>query len=134
MPDFCDYTICPRSNDQFYIVSYYIKWVTTFSTHSILPTQYIAYTVFYLHCQIRSQEILFAVSQRRCYVLGKISVEYRGHLVLGQHLHTHSTPSSLSHIHSLSHTHNFFSSGQVVLSLLGLVIRSISVVTEAISS
>ena len=23
------YTVCPRSNDPFYIVSYYIKWVTT---------------------------------------------------------------------------------------------------------
>ena len=23
-------TVCPRSNDTFYIVTYYIKWVTTF--------------------------------------------------------------------------------------------------------
>ena len=28
-------TICPRSSDQFYIVCYYIKWVTTSWTHSI---------------------------------------------------------------------------------------------------
>ena len=28
-------TVCPRSSDQFYIVSYYIKWVTTSWTHSI---------------------------------------------------------------------------------------------------
>ena len=28
------YTICPRSSDPFYIVSYYIKWVTTFWTYS----------------------------------------------------------------------------------------------------
>ena len=31
---FC-YTVCPRSSDQFYIVSYHIKWVTTFWTYSI---------------------------------------------------------------------------------------------------
>ena len=30
-----DHTICPRSNDPFYIVIYYIKWVTTSWTHSI---------------------------------------------------------------------------------------------------
>ena len=24
------YTVCPRSSDPFYIVTYYIKWVTTF--------------------------------------------------------------------------------------------------------
>ena len=28
-------TICPRSSDPFYIVSYFIKWVTTSWTHSI---------------------------------------------------------------------------------------------------
>ena len=28
-------TVCPGSSDPFYIVSYYIKWVTTFRTHSI---------------------------------------------------------------------------------------------------
>ena len=28
------YTICPRSSDPFYVVSYYIKWVTTSWTHS----------------------------------------------------------------------------------------------------
>ena len=28
-------TICPRSSDPFYIVSYYIKWVTTSWTHSM---------------------------------------------------------------------------------------------------
>ena len=27
------YTICPGSSDQFYIVSYCIKWVTTSWTH-----------------------------------------------------------------------------------------------------
>ena len=27
-------TICPRSSDLFYIVSYYTKWVTTSWTHS----------------------------------------------------------------------------------------------------
>ena len=31
-------TMCPRSSDPFYIVSYYIKWVTTAWTHSSLPT------------------------------------------------------------------------------------------------
>ena len=29
-----DNTVCPRSSDTFYIVSYYIKWVTTSWTHS----------------------------------------------------------------------------------------------------
>ena len=29
------YTICPASSDPFYIVSYYIKWVTTSWTHSM---------------------------------------------------------------------------------------------------
>ena len=28
------YTICQRSSDPFYLVSYYIKWVTTSWTHS----------------------------------------------------------------------------------------------------
>ena len=27
-------TVCPRSSDPFYIVTYYIKWVTTSWTHS----------------------------------------------------------------------------------------------------
>ena len=30
-----DNTVCPRSSDPFYIVSYYIKWVTTSWTYSI---------------------------------------------------------------------------------------------------
>ena len=30
------YAICPRSSDPIYIVSYYIKWVTTSWTHSIV--------------------------------------------------------------------------------------------------
>ena len=30
------YTVCPRSSDPFYIVSYYIKWVTTSWTHSCI--------------------------------------------------------------------------------------------------
>ena len=30
-------TICPGSSDPFYIVTYYIKWVTTSWTHSIKP-------------------------------------------------------------------------------------------------
>ena len=29
-------TVCPRSNDKSYIVTYYIKWVTTFWTYSII--------------------------------------------------------------------------------------------------
>ena len=28
-------TVCPRSSDPFYVVTYYIKWVTTSWTHSI---------------------------------------------------------------------------------------------------
>ena len=30
------FTICPRSRDSFYIVSYYIKWITTSWTHSTM--------------------------------------------------------------------------------------------------
>ena len=30
------HTVCPRRSDPFYIVSYFIKWVTTFSTYSII--------------------------------------------------------------------------------------------------
>ena len=29
------YTVCPRSSDQFYILTYYIKWVTTSWTDGI---------------------------------------------------------------------------------------------------
>ena len=29
-------TVCPGSSDLFYIVSYYIKWVTTSWTHSVM--------------------------------------------------------------------------------------------------
>ena len=29
-------TVCPRSSDPFYVVTYYIKWVTTSWTHSII--------------------------------------------------------------------------------------------------
>ena len=29
------YTVCPRSSDSFYILTYYIKWVTISWTHSI---------------------------------------------------------------------------------------------------
>ena len=30
------YTVCPGSSDPFYTVAYYIKWVTTSRTHSII--------------------------------------------------------------------------------------------------
>ena len=30
-----DCTVCPRSSDPFYVVTYYIKWVTTSWTYSI---------------------------------------------------------------------------------------------------
>ena len=33
-----DGTICPRSSDPFYIVNYYINWVTTSWTHSSSET------------------------------------------------------------------------------------------------
>ena len=29
------FTVCPGSSDPFYILTYYIKWVTTSWTHSI---------------------------------------------------------------------------------------------------
>ena len=31
---FAQYTVCPRSTDPFYIVTYYIEWVTTSWTYS----------------------------------------------------------------------------------------------------
>ena len=31
-------TVCPRSNDPFYIVSYYIRWLTTSWTDGIVKT------------------------------------------------------------------------------------------------
>ena len=39
LPDFLTYrmcTVCPGSSDPFYIVSYYIKWVTTSWTYSMV--------------------------------------------------------------------------------------------------
>ena len=33
-----NYTICPRSSDPIYILSYYIKWVTTSWTQSNIST------------------------------------------------------------------------------------------------
>ena len=33
-----EHTACPRSSDPFYIVSYYMEWVTTSWTHSSLHT------------------------------------------------------------------------------------------------
>ena len=36
LPSYDQYTVCPRSNDPFYIASLYIKWVTTSRTYSIL--------------------------------------------------------------------------------------------------
>ena len=35
------HTLCPRSSDPFYIVSYYIKWVTPSWTHSIIGEDYL---------------------------------------------------------------------------------------------
>ena len=29
-------TVCPRSSDPFYLVAYYMKWITTSCTYSIL--------------------------------------------------------------------------------------------------
>ena len=38
------YTVCPGSSDQFYIVTYYKKWVTTLGTDSITATwRYLRY-------------------------------------------------------------------------------------------
>ena len=32
---FDGYTVCPRSGDPFYVVSYYIKWLNTSWTHNM---------------------------------------------------------------------------------------------------
>ena len=42
-------TICPGSSYPFYMVSYYIKWVTTSSTHSILRLVDYWYPFFQFH-------------------------------------------------------------------------------------
>ena len=36
------YTVCPRSSDPFYIVRYYIQWVTTSWTYSNFLLQWIS--------------------------------------------------------------------------------------------
>ena len=33
------FTVCPRSSALFYVVTYYMKWVTTFWTHSTAATK-----------------------------------------------------------------------------------------------
>ena len=33
-------TVCPRSSDPFYVVTYYIKWVITSSKHSTIAVGY----------------------------------------------------------------------------------------------
>ena len=40
---FHDTTICPGSRDTFYIVSYYIKWVTISWTHGTLIIKYLSF-------------------------------------------------------------------------------------------
>ena len=40
------YTLCSGSSDPFYIVGYYIKWVTTSWTHSILCANHFAVHIF----------------------------------------------------------------------------------------
>ena len=49
-----EHIVCPRINDPFYIVTYYIKWVTTSWTHSINHVVSLIYNVkgfqgFYCH-------------------------------------------------------------------------------------
>ena len=39
-PDSRRTTVCPRSSDPFYIVSYYIKWVTTSWRYSMRSLNY----------------------------------------------------------------------------------------------
>ena len=36
LPECFDYTVCPGSSDPFFLVSYYIKWVTTSWTYGRL--------------------------------------------------------------------------------------------------
>ena len=40
-------TVCPGSGDQFYIVTCYIKWVTTSLTHGISRVLYVQEVVTY---------------------------------------------------------------------------------------
>ena len=44
------YTVCPRSSDQFYVVTYYIKWVTTSWTHSIIRVLFGCAHGTYIRC------------------------------------------------------------------------------------
>ena len=56
-------TVCPRSSDPFYVVTYYIEWVTTSWTHSseynecTQCTMYILYTYHYQTLRTRTQFI-----------------------------------------------------------------------------
>ena len=80
------YTVCPGSSDPFYIVSWYIKWVTTAWTHSNTPLK--IYTVcprssypFYISIYYINWEILEHIVHRaiiRYYVM-----LYRKKVMLG---------------------------------------------------
>ena len=61
-------TICPRSSDQFYVLSYYIKWVTTFWTDGTMSPYFLFYTnqiiCQQLPCNIIKQ---FGSNTEHCY-------------------------------------------------------------------
>ena len=87
-------TVCPSSSDPFYIVAYYIKWVTTSWTHSIhfrigevRSGRYSLWMIANLLIQIR--EFLYK----------KESIKRR---FLQCEIHHAILPFSLSHTHTLS--------------------------------
>ena len=46
-------TVCPGSSDPFYIVTYYIKWITTSWTYSIILTQSLIYDPLYWYQRVK---------------------------------------------------------------------------------
>ena len=53
--------VCPRSSDPYYIVTYYIKWVTTSWTHSTYIWQYICIYIIYIYVLYAEKIYIFSL-------------------------------------------------------------------------
>ena len=51
-------TVCPRSSDPFYIVTYYIKWVTTSWTYSIYKCLHSVFVPWYISGELEKRVLL----------------------------------------------------------------------------
>ena len=63
----CTYTVCPRSKDPFYVVTYYIKWITTSWTHST--------KAFFDDLKVNKEIKLFSRQSRSCYAILNYEIE-----------------------------------------------------------